>query len=103
MAAESRTKRVLLLVPVYNDWAVVSELAKKIGALKPQSWAKLSLLVLDDGSSQPMEAAQLKKQPGSCLTGCSLMRLERNLGHQGAIAVGLSHLAQEGGAYDAVL
>jgi glycosyltransferase involved in cell wall biosynthesis len=73
---------------------------EQVQGLKLPAGLSLSALVIDDGSDQPLPAKGFTK--GS-LSGLSVLKLARNLGHQGALAVGLSHLVQAGGKMDAVV
>ena len=87
-------KKVLCLIPIYNDWAAVAGLLKQITALKLGSGYRLQALVIDDGSTLTMPAGAIKK-------GTEIIELARNLGHQSAIAVGLGHISHA--AFDAVI
>lgn len=93
---------LLLLIPIYDDWQAVSALVDQLGALRLPAGARLSALLIDDGSIQPMPAG-LRKRRGPALAGFSVLRLARNVGHQAAIAIGLSQVAAGPQAYDAVL
>jgi glycosyltransferase involved in cell wall biosynthesis len=97
------SKRILILIPLYNDWQAVSGLLKQIGELKPGKESRIQALLIDDGSTQELPRSLFKKRPGSCLEHVEVLELARNLGHQSAIAVGLGHLDHAGLAADAVV
>ena len=89
-----------IVVPVFNDWAALQPLVAGITAAS--SGGRLPrLVIVDDGSSQPgPDLAAL------AATGASgeILRLNRNLGHQGAIAVGLCHVvARDDGGVVAIM
>jgi len=93
--------KVLLLIPIHDDWQALQALLAQVQGLTLPQGLKLQALLIDDGSEQAPPAFQ--RPASGALSGLSILQLARNLGHQGAIAVGLSHLAQAGGAYDAVV
>lgn len=79
----------LILMPVYNDWDSVRALLTQLDAALPEP---ATVLLVDDGSTEPRPAAF---PAGARVSGVEVLRLRRNLGHQRAIAVGLSYLAAE--------
>ena len=84
---------LLILMPVFNDWASVEQLVTQLGAVLDGASLRARLLLVDDGSTQlPPEG--LGPRASSAITDLSIVRLRRNLGHQRAIAIGL------GVAYD---
>ncbi len=87
--ADMNAGRPAILVPVYNDWPSLQRLAEGLAAL---SGAKPRLVVVDDGSSEA--GPDLAALAGTGLAG-EVLRLRRNVGHQGAIAAGLSHIGAE--------
>jgi hypothetical protein len=96
-------KTVLLLIPSYNDWEAAAALLEQVEELKLPGDLKLKALLIDDGSILPMPGGLAKRKPGSALSSLAVMQLARNLGHQGAISVGLSQLAASGDRFDAVV
>ena len=93
--------RVAIVTPVFNDWISLSCLIEALEVVELPGNIQFSLLVIDDGSSEPATIA------------CSLQTLRRtreieiiglacNLGHQRAIAVGLVEVSSRGG-FDAIL
>ncbi|MHC4880076.1 MAG: glycosyltransferase [Planctomycetota bacterium] len=86
---------VILLIPVFNDWESVSLLLPLLERELDHVDAPVHLLLLDDGSTQQPDAAALADTcSGFCrLRKIDILRLQRNLGHQRAIAAGLCHVA----------
>ncbi|MFN4144846.1 MAG: glycosyltransferase [Runella sp.] len=85
------TSKNIILIPQYNDWEALSLLIERINEdVAPDVLAATSLVIVDDCSSQelnlttPFQGQQVR-----------IVRLYRNLGHQRAIAIGLSYIAKE--------
>ncbi|HNP54185.1 MAG TPA: glycosyltransferase family 2 protein [Ferruginibacter sp.] len=74
-----------ILIPVYNDFASLRLLLQEFDSLLARSYA-LDVVVIDDAS--PESNRQL---PGYSFK-LTVLRLIRNLGHQQAIAIGLSYI-----------
>ncbi len=82
-----------IVVPVFNDWAALLPLVQGIAAATAGG-PRPRLLIVDDGSSE--RGPELERLAGTGIAG-EILRLARNLGHQRAIAVGLSHAVAGGG------
>lgn len=81
--------RLTVLIPVFNDWAAVCLLLPLIDeALRGLSWT-VSVILVDDGSTEELRGNLLSRPPSS-LEQVEVLRLNRNLGHQRAIAIGLA-------------
>ena len=85
--------RLLVLMPVYEDWASAAEVCRRIDSSFPASWpVELHVILINDGSRTSYRAAfeslQLK-----FIEDISVLELHRNLGHQRAIAIGLAYVA----------
>jgi polyisoprenyl-phosphate glycosyltransferase len=80
-----------ILVPQYNDWEALNLLIEKINTeIKPEFLATISLIIVDDCS--PLSYDKITQFNGRKI---QIVRLYRNLGHQRAIAIGLSYIAKE--------
>lgn len=78
---------VVIVTPVYEDRDASSRLFEELVAVFGQ---RLFLIAVDDGSvRQPLEVSSLKEARASGV----VLRLRRNVGHQRAIAIGLSYAA----------
>jgi glycosyltransferase involved in cell wall biosynthesis len=82
----------LILMPVYNDWEAVALLLPRLEAALVDGGFHADVLLVDDGSTTAPPAAALAP-PGRCIRSVSILVLRENLGHQRAIAVGLTHAA----------
>lgn len=84
--------KYIILVPQFNDWEALNLLIERINTdLASDILTHTSLLVVDDCS--PLD----RTEPFTAFkgTGIQVLRLYRNLGHQRAIAIGLSYIATE--------
>lgn len=94
------SKRFAICIPVYDDWASCTALLEQLDASVAPLAHSVDVWLVDDGSSEPAPAA-LHRLPAS-LARVTVLRLRRNLGHQRAIAIGLTTIHQKG-VYDAVV
>ena len=82
---------IYVLIPLFNDWAVAAELLPRLDANLP---AGSRILLIDDGSTdrcpEPFPCERLNR-----IGRVEVVALRRNLGHQRAIALGLSFLDAE--------
>jgi|GEM_PF-52133 len=86
---------VILLIPVFNDWESVRLLLPQLEEQLSDSDAPVQVLLVDDGSTDEVDADELAR---CCvefrhLQKIEILRLQRNLGHQRALAVGLSFVS----------
>ncbi|MEW6352445.1 MAG: glycosyltransferase [Thermodesulfobacteriota bacterium] len=84
---------VVILIPVFNDWASVAELLAQIDSLDPDAIPaapRLAAVVVNDGGDniQPEELRDLR------VLSVYILTLVRNFGHQQAIAIGLAYISQ---------
>jgi polyisoprenyl-phosphate glycosyltransferase len=85
--------RVTIAIPVYNDWPAVFQLVPLLDvALKAEAPnVSARILLLDDGSASTpgpeWDSARL-----AAIEQVDVLVMRRNLGHQRAIAVGLSYI-----------
>ena len=86
--------RIVIMMPVYEDWDAALKLCRNIdGVLSEDSSLRAALLFIDDGSMLNMCPGELPFQPRA-IGRVAVLRLQRNLGHQRAIAVALAHLRE---------
>lgn len=88
-------RRVAVLVPVLDDWESFAILVERLSQSFLESGLTVRVVAVDDGSSEPFDPARLARLGGPTLLDVSVIRLAVNLGHQRAIAVGLSALAPD--------
>ncbi|WZO98400.1 glycosyltransferase [Isosphaeraceae bacterium EP7] len=80
---------LLVILPVFNDWPALGKLLVGLDAALGGANLAASILVVDDGSTSPAPAGW-PGGPFAAIDRVSVLTLRRNLGHQRAIAVGLS-------------
>ncbi|MFN7740420.1 MAG: glycosyltransferase [Cyanobacteriota bacterium] len=85
--------RLTIITPVFNDWSCLNRLASELGNTL-QHFGQLSLLVINDGSTEPYDS-DIKKNTFSNYRSVRLINLGCNVGHQRAIAIGISLAASE--------
>lgn len=94
--------RVVIVIPVFNDWASLARLLPEIDAALGSAGLSGRVAIVDDGST--LEApAEIRGRSYTHLRQVEVIKLRRNLGHQRAIAVGLTHLASAGTGAEAVV
>lgn len=84
-------KRLLIVIPSFNDWDALEKLLFLIDKINLASYLMLEVIIVDDYSTQPIPPS-FKQQTFQKITQVNVLRLRRNLGHQRAIAVGLCYI-----------
>jgi len=85
------SENFVIIIPQFNDWEALNLLISKINAdLDTQILQNTTLLIIDDCSFKD------RTEAFSTFGGkeIKVLRLYRNLGHQKAIAIGLSYVAE---------
>ncbi|MBN8607655.1 MAG: glycosyltransferase [Caulobacterales bacterium] len=81
---------VAIVTPVYEDQESFAELCRHLAEVEKAAGARFHVIAVDDGSlAAPPKAAALREAGVSG----EILRLARNVGHQGAIAIGLARAA----------
>jgi hypothetical protein len=82
---------LVILMPVFNDWEALSLLLPSLEHELETAALQVRLLLVDDGSTVklPKSFPQIALQS---IESIDVLSLRRNLGHQRAIAVGLSYI-----------
>ena len=80
----------IIIIPIYNDWKSLNKLLFQLNeAFKNYKNLKTEILIINDHSS---EQINIKKDNLSSIKKISIITLNKNLGSQKAIAVGLFYL-----------
>lgn len=84
-------RSVAIVVPVFDDWASFTTLAKALDAIAADApeWS-FHVLAVDDGSQSDFRSYALASERYSGLASLRVAELVCNVGHQRAIAVGLA-------------
>jgi hypothetical protein len=85
--------QVGIVIPVLDDWSAFATLVGDISRTFAGSEISFQVYAVDDGSSEVFDPASIKLPPEGCIASIDVLHLALNLGHQRAIAVGLSALA----------
>jgi len=87
----AQCSRLIVLMPVYNDWKAAGMLLQRIDQVLLAHNLLASVVVIDDGSAVSWHQELV---PGHfrALNRVEVLELRRNLGHQRAICVGLCYL-----------
>jgi polyisoprenyl-phosphate glycosyltransferase len=80
-----------ILIPIFNDWESLRLLLPKLDRAVEGMEGRVSVLVVDDASTEPIPEGWLQ-QDFIALDSIEILRLRSNQGHQRAIALGLYHV-----------
>ncbi len=88
--SETRDEKLTILMPVYNDWEALSLLLPRLDRELKAGGLAVGIVLVDDASTTapPKNFAALFE----AIATIDVLSLRRNLGHQRAIAVGLSYI-----------
>jgi glycosyltransferase involved in cell wall biosynthesis len=79
--------KIAIVTPLFNDWDCLYKLVEEIRTvLSPTQYADYRIIVVDDCSNIELKAEKLAGHP------IEIIHLNKNLGHQKSIAIGLSYL-----------
>ena len=84
-------KKIIILIPVYNDWKSVSKLLKEID-LQIFDWeSEVSVLIVNDASSEPRLGmdSNFKK-----IKSVKILNMKKNQGHGRSLATGLKFITE---------
>lgn len=94
--AEESSASVTILTPVFEDWESVVPLLDRLDQALKGAGVDADVVIVDDGSMRRMGRGELMKPAFSAIRGIKILRLRANMGHQRAIAVGLSWIGENG-------
>jgi polyisoprenyl-phosphate glycosyltransferase len=83
-------RRLVICIPVFNDWTSVFSLLERIDVVAQRLRLPVSVLLVDDGSSELPPNCKPILSP--VIQSIEVLQLRRNLGHQRAIALGLTFI-----------
>lgn len=81
---------LVIVIPVLNDWEALEKLLLLIDEIVFIQEINIEVLIVDDYSTKPVPHSLLHQEHRQ-IRAINILRLRRNLGHQRAIAVGLSY------------
>ncbi len=77
-------------IPVFNDWAAARLLLSKLDTALRAANLRVQVILIDDGSTVPAEL-DFRELNLEAVCSIEVLLLRRNLGHQRAIAIGLTY------------
>lgn len=81
-----------ILIPVFNDWPAACLLLRSISSSLATAQLSAAVLFVDDGSTLSMPS-DVGSDSFEAISSVHVLSLRRNVGHQRAICIGLSYLA----------
>ena len=84
---------IIFCIPVYNDWDCVEQVLKELDVCVEALNRPVAVMLVDDASTQPPPRA-LSWTP-THIAEIEVLYLRRNVGHQRAIALGLTYIYAE--------
>ena len=84
--------KVIILIPVYNDWQSVSKLIDEINNLSVSSEFQISVIIVNDASNhdRPEENKNLEN-----INSIKILNMKTNQGHARCIATGLKYINEK--------
>jgi hypothetical protein len=87
----SDLSHVVVLIPVYNDWEALGMLLQRLDAVLAESGLPVEVLVVDDASTAPCPP-EIWGPVFKAISAIEVLALRSNLGHQRAVAIGLTYV-----------
>lgn len=88
---KTRNYKLIILMPVYNDWRALSILLPSLERELNVNGLRAEVLMVDDASTM-LVPQNLGHDSFTAIESVDILSLRRNLGHQRAIALGLSYI-----------
>jgi polyisoprenyl-phosphate glycosyltransferase len=92
MKKDFEKKHLIFLIPIYDDWHSLKILIHQIDKEFFNTSFIIDLLIVDDGSWDSFEDSISTINSLESINKVSIIKLRRNLGHQRAIALGLTFI-----------
>ena len=81
--------KIIILIPVYNDWKSVSKLIEKINLEADNFEHEISVIILNDASSEIFPKIEINHNN---LNSVKIFNIKSNMGHARCIAIGLKYI-----------
>lgn len=92
-ALASEVFRLVIAIPVYNDWEVAALCLRQLDSECARTGLRPAVVIINDGSTMPVSEDFVDWRP-QCFASFEIVDLYSNLGHQRAICVGLVHICR---------
>ena len=93
MNTQRMTKKLSVIVPVFNESEVLPEFIKRLLAAMQITSQSFEIIFVNDGSED--ETTEILHTLCSTMKNCSALHLSRNFGHQQAVSAGLQYASGE--------
>ena len=84
--------KIIVLIPVYNDWKSVFKLLDEINDLSMENEFQLSVLIVNDASN--FDRQEIEKSFEN-INSIKILNMKKNLGHTRCIATGLKYIFEK--------
>jgi hypothetical protein len=82
-------KKIIILMPLFNDWESATRLLNKIDELASSWSADISALIINDASTEKRSGLEFNFKK---IKSVKILNMKKNTVHQRCIAVGLKHI-----------
>ena len=84
--------KIIILVPIYNDWQSVSKLLEEINSNIAGLGSQFSIIIINDASTDQQSINALNTEN---LQSIKIINMKENRGHARCIATGLKHIFEK--------
>ena len=84
--------KIIILVPIYNDWQSASKLLEEINSNISELECQFSVIIVNDASSDQQSISSLNTEN---LQSIKIINMKENRGHARCIATGLKHIFEK--------
>ena len=84
--------KIIILVPIYNDWQSASKLLEEINSNISGLECQFSVIIVNDASSEQQSISSLNTEN---LQSIKIINMKENRGHARCIATGLKHIFEK--------
>ena len=84
--------KVVILIPIYNDWQSVSKLLDKINNLSVSSEFQISVIIVNDASNHDRQEENKNLEN---INSIKILNMKTNQGHARCIATGLKYINEK--------
>ncbi len=84
--------KIIILVPIYNDWQSASQLLEEINLNIAGLDCQFSVIIVNDASSEQQSISALNTEN---LKSIKIINMNENRGHARSIAIGLKHIFEK--------
>jgi len=90
--ASHQVAELVILMPVFNDWIAAAKLLTHLDSVLKETELRADVVIVDDGSTNSPADEDVGCRSFSNVCQVHVVHLRRNVGHQRAIAIGLTYI-----------